>query len=85
MDEAKRMAEFMTDSCTKLQIAHVVGHSTVIHGWLVLADVMAIGANVRPVAISVKRDPDVGIPWGVALHPFEGDVRITTPFICKLR
>lgn len=84
MDEAKRVAKFMAHSCTELEIGHVISHPTVVHGWLILADCMATGANVRPVAISVKGDTDVGFSWGVALHPFEGYVRIASPFVGKL-
>ena len=84
MDEAKSVAKFMTHSCAELEIGHIISHPTVVHGWLVLADGMAIGANVRPVAISVEGDADVGITRGVALHPFEGYVRIASPFIRKL-
>ena len=84
MDEAKRVTEFMTHSCTELQIGHVISHPTVVHGWLILADCMATSANVRPVAISVEGDADVGITRGVTLHPFEGYVRVASPFIGKL-
>jgi hypothetical protein len=84
MNKPKRMTKFMTHSCAELQIAHIIGHSTVVHGWLVLADIVTVSANVRPISVSIEGDTDIGISWGITLHPFEGQVGIASPFVGEL-
>ena len=59
MDEPESVTKLMAHGGTEFQIARVVSHSSVIHSWLVLADVAAVSAKCGPVSISVEGDADV--------------------------